>query len=183
VVRPLEWRDLDDLREMYYHLYEERASGDFVGIPLFDRRPSIADEVAWFQGHFRAVLEGHEIFLVAEIGGHAVGSCTIGGGRFGPASEESHVGTLGILVHSRHRGKGVGSALLERALSEARSKYELVYLQVFSENARARELYRRFGFTGCGHQPRAVKRGGRYLDKDEMVLDLAEHPMASDANR
>ena len=78
-VRPVRWGDFDDLRESYFHLYDERAAGEPIGIMLFAQRPTLADEVSWFEGHFRRALSGDEIFLVAELDGHAVGSCTIGG--------------------------------------------------------------------------------------------------------
>lgn len=139
--------------------------------------------MGWFEGHFRKVLDGDEIFLVAEIGGHAVGSVTIGRATPGTASEQSHVGELGILVDHDHRGMGAGTALLERALAEARSKFEVVYLSVFSINEGAQRLYRRFGFSACGHLPRAVKRGGLYFDQERMVLDFSSPPGAAGANR
>jgi len=178
-VRPVRWGDFDDLREMYFRLYDERAAGEPIGITLFADRPSLADEVSWFEGHYRSALAGDEIFRVAELDGHAVGSCTIG--RFGPGgtSEMSHVGELGILVGQAHRGKGVGTALLERCLCEARSKFELVYLTVFSVNTTAQQIYRRFGFTVCGHLPRVIKRGDRYFDEERMVLDFSVVPVGT----
>jgi len=183
VIRPVRWGDFDDLRESYFHLYDERAAGEPIGITLFADRPTLADEVAWFEGHFRRALAGEEIFLVAELDGHAVGSCTIGGLGPGLGSEVSHVGELGILVHYDHRGKGVGTALLERSLHEARSKYEVLFLSVFSINEGAQRLYRRFGFSVCGHLPRHVKRGDRYFDEERMVLDFSNPPGAAGANR
>jgi len=182
-VRPLRWGDFDDLREIYFHLYDERAAGYPIGIHLYDRRPSLADESVWFQNHFRAASEGDEIFLVAERAEHVVGSCTIGPMGAGPRSEEGHVGQLGIIVHHEHRGVGVGTALLERSLAEARSKFELVYLSVFSVNQGAQKLYRRFGFVPCGHFPRIVKRGGEYFDEERMVLNFSAAPDGTGANR
>lgn len=182
-VRPARWGDFDDLRETYFRLYDERAAGEPIGITLFADRPTLSDEVSWFEGHFRRALAGDEIFLVAELDGHAVGSCTIGRAGRGPASEESHVGELGILVDQNHRGKGVGTALLERCLHDARSKFEVVYLTVFSSNALAQRLYHRFGFSVCGHLPRVVKRGERYFDEERMVLDFSNTPDRTGANR
>jgi len=183
VLRPLRWGDFDDLTNIYYRLYDERSEGYPIGLTLFETRPSHADEVRWFQGLFAASVDGGAIVIVAEVEGRVVGSCTIRAGAHGGASEQSHVGELGILVDRDHRGKGVGSALLERALSDARSKFELVYLSVFSVNEGARRLYERFGFAECGHLPKMVKRAGRYFDEERMVLDLASVPATSKANR
>jgi len=182
-VRPLRWTDFDDLRETYFHLYEEREQGEPIGIHLFAERPTIADEAEWFASHFRRAAEGRSIELVAERDGRAVGTCGIVPTMPGPPSEISHVGELGILVHHAHRGTGVGTALLKEALHEARSKFEVVYLTVFSNNEGAQRLYRRFGFSVCGHLPKAVKRGGRYLDEERMVLDLANVPDPGTSHR
>jgi RimJ/RimL family protein N-acetyltransferase len=182
-VRSPRWGDFDELRETYFRLYDEREAGKPIGITLFEERPSLADETVWFQTHFRRALEGQEIFLVAEVDGHVVGNCTIGPVGAGPASEQSHAGELGILVHQDHRGSGVGSALLERALELARSKYEVVFLTVFTVNEGAQRLYRRFGFAVCGHLPKAVKRGGKYFDEERMVLDFSKTPLRAKANR
>lgn len=182
-VRPVRWEDLADLRETYLELYAERDSGEPIGITLFERAPSMSDEVAWFDRMFRRVLEGEELFLVAEVDGHVVGSCSIGMMSPGPSSEQSHVGELGILVRREFRGKGVGTALLERAVTDARARFELVYLSVFSINERARRLYERFGFTVCGHLPRIVKRSGRYFDEERMVLDFTGSTSRAGANR
>lgn len=182
-VRPLRWEDFADLRETYFQLYDERDAGEPIGIHLFGTRPSLSDEVTWFDRTFRRFLEGDELCWVAEVGGHAVGMCTIGRVGAGPASEQSHLGELGLLVRRSHRSTGVGTALLQRSLEDARSHFELVFLSVFSINERAHQLYRRFGFSDCGHLPGAVKRGSRYYDLERMVLDLRSPPESTGANR
>jgi RimJ/RimL family protein N-acetyltransferase len=172
IIRDVRWSDFDDLREVYYRLYEERDRGEPIGITLFSERPSLADEVAWFAGAYRRALDGESVMSVAEIDGHAVGNCTVNRASPSPLSETSHVGVLGILVDAPYRGRGVGSALLRHALDRCRGKFEVVRLTVFSMNERAQRLYRRFGFVHSGHQPRAVRRGSTYYDEEEMVLLL-----------
>jgi RimJ/RimL family protein N-acetyltransferase len=183
LVRPLLWGDFDDLTNVYYRVYDERAEGQPIGLTLFETRPSRTDEVRWFEGLYRHSIEGSAVTVVAEVDGHVVGSCTIGGGGHSGASEQAHVGELGILVDRDHRGRGVGSALLQRALSDARTKFEVVYLSVFSVNEGARRLYERFGFRVCGHLPRVVKRAGKYFDEERMVLDFASSSPGTQANR
>jgi len=171
-VRPVRWEDFDDLRETYFQLYDERDAGEPIGIHLFAERPSLADEADWFAAAFRKAAKGDAIFLVAEVEGHAVGSCTVA--RLDPAkgSETAHVGELGILVRRGFRGRGVGTALFERSIAEAPKLFEIVFLSVFSVNTGAHRLYERYGFRDCGHLPAAVKRGGQYLDMERMFLDL-----------
>ncbi len=172
LVREVRWNDFEDLREIYYSLYEERERGEPIGITLFDERPSPADEVTWFSTTFQRVLAGDAVMSVAEEGAHVVGNCTIG--RAGPSagSESGHVGVLGILVRRDQRGKGVGTALLSHALAAARGRFEIVRLSVFAINSRAKQLYERFGFQTVGHLPRAVRRGSQYFDEVEMALTL-----------
>jgi len=54
----------------------------------------------------------------------------------------------GIAVDERHEGKGIGSALLERALSFARkSGGRKIWIKVKSSNLPAINLYKNFGFA------------------------------------
>lgn len=183
VVRPVRRSDQDDLRETYFQLYEERDAGEPIGITLFETRPSREDEDVWFEALLRRVESGEEILLVAEVDGHAVGSCSVHRVGASPASEQAHTGELGILVRRGMRGQGVGTALLERTLAEARSRFEVVYLSVFAINTGAQRLYRRFGFRKCGTLPRAVKRRGQYLDEVRMALLVGSSPVPVGANR
>ncbi|MGI0072084.1 MAG: GNAT family N-acetyltransferase [Thermoplasmata archaeon] len=178
LVRELRWSDFDPLRELYYLLYEERETNPSIGITLHGSRPSLADEVAWFQGMYRAALTGSTVVSVAERNGLVVGSCAVNRVGTSPTSESAHVGELGILVHRDHRGQGVGTALLEHSLRQCRGKFEVVQLSVFSVNAGARRLYERLGFRYLGTRPRHVRRGDRYYDEDLLTLDL---PRASDS--
>jgi RimJ/RimL family protein N-acetyltransferase len=177
--RELRWSDFEPFRDTFYLLFDERESNPEIGITLFDRPPSLEDEVAWFSNLFRRAASGESIVVVGEHDGAVVGHCTVT--RVGVAvnSENAHIGELGILVHRDHRGCGVGEALLREALRQSRAQFELVRLSVFSVNTRARRLYERHGFRYVGTRPGQVKRGSAYYDEDLMVLDLR----ASAANR
>lgn len=171
-VRELRWSDFDGLNEAWLLLFEERSVHPDIGITLFRSPPSTQDGVTWFANLYRNALSGEAIVAVAERNGRPVGSCTIH--RVGPSedSEAAHVGDLGILVHRDHRGSGIGRALLASALGQCEGRFELVRLSVFSVNRRARKLYEEFGFVYVGTIPRAIHRGGEYLDEDLMVKDL-----------
>jgi ribosomal protein S18 acetylase RimI-like enzyme len=171
-VRELRWSDFDPLREMYYLLYEERETFPDIGIHLFEERPSYEDEVGWFSGFYSRVLRGDTIARVAEVDGVVVGNCVVL--REGPTrtSEIGHVGVLGILVHRDFRGRGVGEALMSATIAACRGTFEIVRLSVNVTNPRAQALYERHGFRLIGRVPAAVRRRGRYLDTNEMVLDL-----------
>lgn len=62
----------------------------------------------------------------------------------------------GIFVAGDHRGKGVGTALLDAIVREARSRGKArVLLDVVIQNTKAKSLYERFGFV----QTRVEKAG------------------------
>lgn len=64
-----------------------------------------------------------------------------------------------LAVEESARGRGLGSALLDAALDEARGHgTEEVFLEVRSSNVRARELYASRGFTEVGRRRRYYRR-------------------------
>jgi RimJ/RimL family protein N-acetyltransferase len=87
----------------------------------------------------------------------------------------AHTGMLGIGVLAQQRGRGIGSALLRKTLSEARrfgfTRVELAYR---AGNARVDGLYERIGFVREGMQRNAVRVDGRYEDVVCMALLMEE---------
>ncbi len=80
-------------------------------------------------------------YFVAEINERAVGfvDLKISGAR---------TVIYGIAVDGRHEGKGIGSALLQRALSFARKNgARKIWIKVKSSNLPAINLYKNFGFA------------------------------------
>lgn len=110
--------------------------------------------------------------LAAWRGQRLVGALTI---ERDPRSKVRHVGHLvGMMVHADHQREGVGRALLDAALARAAEDPALsqLTLSVTSDNQAALRLYGQAGFTRYGTHPRALHAGGRYLDKDLLVLQL-----------
>jgi RimJ/RimL family protein N-acetyltransferase len=177
VVRDLEWGDFDDLVRNYLAAYEEIKTDPDFGIALFPERPSVGEEAQWFAGLFRKVSEGATVAVVAEEAGRAVGLCTVD--RRGPHRETQHIGTLGILIASDWRGRGIGRSMLQAAIDRSRGKFESIQLSVLKSNVRARGLYESVGFRSWGILPKAILRDGRYTDLEYMVLDLSSTAKAS----
>ncbi|MGP8071689.1 MAG: N-acetyltransferase family protein [Thermoplasmata archaeon] len=183
-LRGLKWSDYEPLTATYYELYEERDRGESIGISLFHDRPSPEDEVTWFAGLYRRVSSGDTLIVVADVDGQPVGTCTVGPVGPSRASETGHMGTLGILVNRRFRGRGIGEAMMRQCIELSRGQFELVRLSVFADNEGAKRLYARLGFVPCGRYPRGIKRGTRYVDEDLMILDLtASGSFGRPANR
>jgi putative acetyltransferase len=89
-----------------------------------------------------------------------------------PHPASPHVADLGLMVAATHRRRGIGTALLETAVSWAKgSGVSKLELHVFPWNEPAIELYERFGFEREG------LRRGHYLRNGEAVdaLLMAYH--------
>jgi len=86
-----------------------------------------------------------------------------------------HIGHLiGMMVADHTAGRGIGRALLQACIEQARAAdgLELLTLSVTAGNAAAEHLYRSVGFVRYGALPRAIKLDGRYHDKNLMSLSL-----------
>jgi RimJ/RimL family protein N-acetyltransferase len=80
-----------------------------------------------------------------------------------PASP--HVADLGLMVALAHRRRGVGTALLDRAVAWAREAgIEKLELHVFPHNEPAILLYEGFGFEREGLRRNHYRRAGGLVD-------------------
>jgi ribosomal protein S18 acetylase RimI-like enzyme len=106
--------------------------------------------------------------LVAELDGEVAGYVRLGHPTPLPASR--HVVMItGLAVDPDRQGRGVGAALLEHAIEEARRRgARKLSLRVLGPNERARALYERAGFEVEG-----VLRGEFHLqgeDVDDVLM-------------
>ena len=82
--------------------------------------------------------------------GRLVGYCKLAeGARFGAHSDATRPIALSQLyTDPAQTGRGIGSALMEWALAEARARRaDAIQLSVWSENVGAQRFYQRFGFA------------------------------------
>jgi ribosomal protein S18 acetylase RimI-like enzyme len=93
------------------------------------------------------------VFLVARREHLLVGWLhAVGGGR----RRTRHVARVEMMVDSRHRASGVGTALMREVVAWATRSAHVrkLSLNVFAHNARAIALYRKFGFEEEGRRER-----------------------------
>ncbi|TXH89053.1 MAG: GNAT family N-acetyltransferase [Rhodoferax sp.] len=116
----------------------------------------------------------HDLWLGA-FDGEALVGCVGLSGRY-RAKERHNATVVGMMVHPRARGQGLGERLLEALLARARALPTLtqIDLTVTQGNDNAQQLYERAGFTVFGVHPAAIQVGGRYYAKVLMVLPLRE---------
>jgi RimJ/RimL family protein N-acetyltransferase len=90
--------------------------------------------------------------------------------------KQKHKGKIvGMYVVPAARGTGLGKHLLLALIDEARriDGLEQIWLTVTHSNEVARNLYLRAGFVSFGVEPRAIKVGGAYFDKEFMWRRLS----------
>ena len=68
----------------------------------------MADELDWFSGFYKGVINGNNVAMVAELDSKVVNFCEVRCSL--PNSEASHRGGLGLAIIKEHRGKGMGKA-------------------------------------------------------------------------
>lgn len=86
-----------------------------------------------------------------------------------------HIGHVtGMMVHVDEQNRGVGRVLIDALIERAAADAELhqLTLNVTAGNAVAERVYGRAGFVRYGTLPRAIRIGGRFLDKHHMLLNL-----------
>lgn len=107
--------------------------------------------------------------LVAEVDGEVAGVAYI---NLSPFRKLAHQGLFTLIVSQKHRGKGVGTKLMEQLHKLAKEGFglEMLHLEVYEGNPAIR-LYRRLGYRECGFQSHWIKlpsgeyRGKIFMDK------------------
>ncbi len=87
---------------------------------------------------------------------------------------------VGMFVAPEFAGRGIGRALVNIVLAEARIMgIELIVLTVTDSNKPALALYKKTGFTSFGTEPDAIRVNGVSFGKTHMYLALSPLPDTS----
>lgn len=144
--------DAEALRSLQEEIYREGSW--FVG----DGPPSVGG----LQRQLRGLDPRRSLMLVATLDGTICGWLEL---HRMHARRLEHVAVLTLAVSRRYRRRGVGAALLERAVVWARRAGVLkIGLNVRSGNVGAIALYRRFGFEEEGRERRQVRTDDGFED-------------------
>lgn len=158
--------DARQLMGLINSVIEEPMSG-----LMMNKKIRLKEEVKWLDGRLSEIRRKNVVMLVAEVDGRITGNCDISRRSF----KEIHRAVLGIVLCKEIRGKGIGEALMRRAIELARHRMkglEQIDLQTFTYNRRAQNLYGKIGFVKTGCVPRAIKEGEDYHGEHVMVLYL-----------
>jgi ribosomal protein S18 acetylase RimI-like enzyme len=117
-----------------------------------------------------------EDVIVGVVAGEVAGYVKLG--RTTPLAASDHVLMVnGLAVDPARRRLGVGRALMEAAVAEARARgVRRLTLRVLGPNEAARSLYESAGFVVEGVQREEFLLEGAFVDDVLMALDLAESP-------
>ncbi len=119
----------------------------------------------------KAVSE-NEIEIIAVIDEILIG--TAGIECIGNRYKTRHRAEFGISIDEKYWGLGIGSALTEACIECAKKAgYVQLELNVVSGNESAVQLYKKFGFTEFGRNPRGFRsRSGGWQETVYMYLEL-----------
>lgn len=119
-----------------------------------------------------------DYMLVAEVDGRVVGNLGLHPASRSP--RRRHAAAIGMSVHDDWQRRGVGSALLVAALDIADNwlNYRRLELTVYTDNAAALALYRKFGFAIEGTHRDFAFRDGRFVDAYAMARLRPARPPA-----
>lgn len=110
-----------------------------------------------------------DLMLVAEVDATVVGSAGVH--PCGPSRRRRHAMALGISVLPAMQRQGVGSALMATICDWADNWAGVLRLEldVYTDNAAAIALYRKFGFVLEGTHRAYALRGGAWVDSHSMA--------------
>ena len=114
----------------------------------------------------------HAAVFVAEVDGEIVARLSV---ARDPHPASFHVADLGLMVDAAFRRRGIGRALLARAVEWARAaRVRKLELHVFPYNEAAIALYEDFGFAREGYRTSHYRRGTTYVDAILMAYTVTE---------
>ena len=159
-----------------------RIMGDAAVYPGLMQLPYTNEEI-WRARLTEMTLPGKsDLLLVAEraVDGQprVVGSAGLH--PVSPLARRRHVAMIGISVEPASQGQGVGTAIMQGLCDFADRWMQVlrIDLEVYTDNARAIALYRKFGFQIEGTQRGFALRDGVYVDSHSMGRMHPNPPVA-----
>lgn len=121
---------------------------------------TLSERKTWFEEHNR----DHHPLIVAVKEGTAVGYASLSAFR----SNEAYAKTveLSVYVDHRHRGEGIGEALMIEILNTASADEDVhaVMSVITAGNEASVKLHEKLGFVHCGSLKEVGEKYGRWLD-------------------
>lgn len=163
VIRKAEEKDAEKFLEYFNSVGSET---DFLGFGAEGPRLTVEQEREIFR-----TSTPKNFFLIAEVEGKIVGSCSIGTNEKRIRSQ--HFGELGIVVLKDYWGLRIGYHLMETAINLGREAgLKKINLDTRSDNEKAIALYKKLGFKEEGLIEWGTVIDGKFYDLLVMGLKL-----------
>ncbi|MDO4246311.1 MAG: GNAT family N-acetyltransferase [Deinococcus sp.] len=163
-IRPATAADLSGILDIYNHaVLHTTASYDLEPVSLQSRQE-------WFTARQKA---GFPVLVAEGASGEVLGFASYGTFREKPG----YNGTVehSVYIREGQRGAGLGLALMERLIAEARQQGLHVMLgSVDADNAGSIAFHTRLGFRQVAHFHQVGRKFGRWLDMVFMELLLED---------
>ncbi|WP_143304529.1 GNAT family N-acetyltransferase [Chitinophaga vietnamensis] len=167
VIRPARIEDAAGLLDNFQRMTKET---DYL---LFTHPEAMELNLASEEQFVQSYLDNpRQLLLVAEVNNKIVGSITVNHSGY---DKKAHTAEMGIAVEHAWSNLGIGRRLMTAMIrwAEQQQGLRILYLNVFSTNEKAMQLYRNFGFLESGRLPKGIlQREGIYADLVMMYKDL-----------
>lgn len=151
-IRPATEADVPAMRDIYNY---EVANG-WATFDLEEK--SLKERLAWF----REIREPH-CMIVAEAAGEIAGYAYLHEFRTRPAYRFTTESS--VYIHQDHRGKGVGSLLMQEVIAIARrGGFHSIMAGISEDNPASEALHEKLGFVRIGREREVGYKFERWLD-------------------
>ncbi|OYD07183.1 GNAT family N-acetyltransferase [Paludifilum halophilum] len=170
-IRPAESeRDASEIRRRLARVVKE-------GVYL-DETPDSLGDTGKKKDEIREIQKGGGMYTVVEVDGTIAGVALL---RRGSKGISYHTAKFRTWLIPRYRGMGLGKKLMNYSIDWARANgIEKVNLDVWSNNDRAIQLYKKYGFRVEGRLRRQAILKGEYVDEVFMGLFLKPQPVENE---
>src|SRR5476651_1774125 len=140
ITREAVWDDIPQLLAIYNHVIENTTA-------VYSYHPHTLEmRQAWFEERRKSNFP----VFVTETEDVITGFASYGSFRVWPAYQYTVENS--VYVHYEHRGKGIAKILLERLISDAKTKnYHAMIAAIDSVNEVSMRLHEQFGFEKVAH--------------------------------
>ena len=138
----------DEKEGSVQHLVEPAVNDDFLPIAALDRIAWSGDAIADGEHTWRIWCEYASVFIIRLRTRQPSGTAGIAGALVLLPTNQEELFLHKMMVHPDARGQGMGTALMQAALAQARAA---VLLTVDPNNQAAVTLYRKHGFVVREH--------------------------------
>lgn len=160
--------EVDDAEKILACIKTYIPQSDYIPKLEQEIRLTIEQEKEWISSF---LINDNSLLLIAEYDNKIIGNIDLAGNR---RKIMEHTAVIGMGMLKEWRNSGLGTALLKATIEWAKQNpiLELIWLQVYTENELALNLYRKMGFEENGIIKNFFKRGNKYFDNLTMTMSV-----------